>query len=84
LLSGERPSGFLAGHGVVGQLLQGQDQCRVIQVALSEELAARSELDDMAACFTLERAETVSFGGTCPICEARYKANQALLDEVSA
>ena len=56
----------------------------VIQVALSEELAARSELDDMAACFTLERAETVSFGGTCPICEARYKANQALLDEVSA
>ena len=38
----------------------------VIQVALSEELAARSELDDMAACFTLERAETVSFGGHLP------------------
>lgn len=62
-------------------MIIGKCQHGVIQVAAHEDFADQDTLEEMAHTYDLERIDSVSLGGECIQCKARYLRNMDLLLE---
>lgn len=50
-------------------------------VGIMEDHAEAEELEEYAHYYTLSREDSISFGGDCSECRARFDANMAMLKE---